>query len=185
MTELRTFARQKAEIRRESRSVYRSLHRRAASKAASLSRLAKAKMRAELCNEALSALIALAYETYADGTPANVDPKTGDLWIIVPWSSKNYATYGLKRTEADILRAYMLRLGKMAIRGGVLPPVFTYDPTSRNWALNRADYPTLEAAMTWLKRYQLTPEVLQIYLQYVRKQRRKVTQKRRKRWTKP
>ena len=179
--ELRTFASQKAEIRRESRSVYRSLHRRAASKAAGLSRLAKARMRAELCNEALSALIALAYETYADGTPANVDPKTGDLWVIVPWSSKNYAVYGLKRTESDILRAYMLRLGEVATKGEILPPVFIYDPVSRNWALNKADYPTFEAAMAWLKRYQLTPEVLQTYLQYVRKKRRKAKQNRRNR----
>ncbi len=169
-----TFYARKPEVRRESRTVYRKAHQRAKSKAENLSRLAKAKATAELANEALHAVTVLAYETLSDGTPVNVDPVTGDLLIVAPWSSKRYHEYGLRRSEADVLRAYLLHLQAMAAKGQTpLPPLFTFDEVGRRWAVNRADYPTFEAAEQWLARYQLTPEAWLQWRDHIRKERRK------------
>ena len=169
-----TFYARKPEVRRESRTVYRKAHQRAKSKAESLSRLAKAKAEAELANEALHAVTVLAYETLRDGTPVNVDPVTGDFLIVTPWSSKRYHEYGLRRSEADVLRAYLLQLQALARKGKTaLPPLFTFDEVSRRWSLNRADYPTFEAAERWLARYQLTPEKWLQWRDHIRNVRRK------------
>ncbi len=177
--QMTTFYARKPEVRRESRTVYRKAHQRAENKAESLSRLAKAKAASELANEALHAVTALAYETLRDGTPVNVDPVTGDLLIVAPWSSKRYQEYGLRRSEADVLRAYLLQLQVMAAKGKTpLPPLFTFDDVSRRWAVNRADYPTFEAAERWLARYQLTPEAWLQWRDHIRKKRQKWRKKR-------
>ncbi len=169
-----TFHARKPEVRREGRTVYRKMHQRARSKAESLSRLARAKALAEVANEALHVVIVLAYETLRDGTPVNVDAITGDLLIVTPWSSKRYHEYGLRRSEADVLRAYLLQLQALAQRGETsLPPLFTFDEVSRRWSLNRADYPTFEAAERWLAKYQLSGEAWLKWMEHIRKKRRK------------
>ena len=169
-----TFYARKPEVRRESRTVYRKVHQRAQSRAESLSRLARAKAMAELTNEALHAVTVLAYETLSDGTPVNVDPVTGDFLIPTPWSSKRYREYGLRRSEADVLRAYLLKLQALARKGKTeLPPLFIFDAVGRRWAVNQADYPTFEAAERWLARYQFTPEAWLQWRDHIRKKRRK------------
>ena len=174
-----TFHARKPEVRRESRTVYRKAHQRAKSQAESLSRLARAKSQAEIANEALHAVIKLAYETLRDGTPVNVDAATGDLLIVAPWSSKRYWEYGLRRSEADVLRAYLLRLQALARKGETtLPPLFTFDEVSRRWSLNRADYPTFEAAERWLAKYQLSGEAWLKWMEHIRTKRRKWRKKR-------
>ena len=172
--QISAFYARKPEVRRESRTVYRKAHQRAKKKAESLSRLAKARAAAELAHEALHAVAVLAYETLKDGTPVNVDPVTGDLLVVAPWSSKRYHEYGLRRSEADVLRAYLLQLQALARKGKTtLPPLFTFDVVSRRWAVNKADYPTFEAAERWLARYQLTPERWLQWRDHIRKKRRK------------
>ncbi len=170
---LHTFHSRKADIRRESMSIQRKMQQRIQKKADELSRLARARASAELANEALHAVIRLAYETLADGSPVNVDSVTGDLLIPAPWSSRNYHLYGLRRSESDVLRGYMLRLQELAARGKAAPPLFTYDAVSHRWTLNRVDYPTLQVAETWLTRHQLTGEVWLKWMRHLRKQRRK------------
>ena len=182
--EIIQFAEKKAEVRRESRSVYRTLHRRAASKAGKLSRLTRAKASCEVIGEAVNALISLCYETYPNGIPANVDAVTGDLLISTPWSSRNYRRFGLKRTEADILRRFMFD-AIAAAKKGKLAPLFIYDPDARSWALNRADFPTYESAVAWWKRWALTPQGYQTRLQTLRRKRGKVMQNVRKGRGKP
>ena len=162
----------KAEVRRESRTVYRFAQQRTFAHAARLSNLARAKASAEVANEALHAVIVLAYETLPDGSPVNVDSVTGDMLISVPWSAKNYAAFGLRRSEADILRAYLMRLAELASKGEKAPPLFTYDPLARRWALNRADYPTFETAEAWLRRYQMSPQGWLKWADWLRKKRR-------------
>ena len=177
--QITTFYARKPEVRRESRTVYRKMHQRASKKAEDISRLTKAKAAAEVANEALHAVIALAYETLRDGTPVNVDAVTGDFLIVTPWSSKRYHEYGLRRSEADVLRAYLLRLQALARKGETaLPPLFTFDVVSRRWSLNRADYPTFEAAERWLAKYQLSPEAWLKWMEHIRTKRRKWRKKR-------
>jgi len=174
MTDITTFASRKAEVRRKSTSVFRKVHQRTQSKAENLSRLARARASAELVNEALAAVIWLSYETLASGEPVNVDPVTGDLLVSAPWSSRNYGDYGLRRSEADILRAYMLEIQRRAAKGWLsYPPLFSFDEVSRRWSLNRADYPSFEDAERWLDKFQLAPEALLKWMQHIRKQRRK------------
>jgi len=174
MTDVTIFASRKSEVRRESGSIFRKVHQRTRSKAESLSRLARAKASAELVNEALAAVIWLAYEALASGEPVNVDPATGDLLIAAPWSSRNYDAYGLRRSEGDVLRRYLLEIQRRAAKGRLShPPLFAFDEVSRRWTLNRADYPTFEDAEGWLDKFQLTPEAWLKWMQHVRKQRRK------------
>ena len=176
MTSLKTFAARKPEVRRESASVYRKLHQRAKSNAESLSRLAHARASAELLNEAMAAFIALCYEAFPDGTPANVD-QTGAVLIPTPFSSRNYRRYGLRRTEGDVLRSYALRLAEVAAKNEKIPPpLFIFDGAERRWYLNIFDYRSLEDALTWWERFELSANLFAKYAQYIRKKRRKWTQ---------
>jgi len=154
---------------------------RAAQAAARLSRLGKARAAAELCNEAVATLIKLAYQVDADtDKPANIDPVTGTLLIPAPWASHNYTVWGLRATEADALRAYMLRLGELARQGKVKPPVFIFDPVARRWMLNIFDYPRIGQALTWWKRYELNAKAFEAYADHVRKKRGKGAKKARR-----
>jgi hypothetical protein len=50
-----------------------------------LSRRGRVKASAELCNEAVGALVRLCYEADTDGNAANVDGATGRILIALPW----------------------------------------------------------------------------------------------------
>jgi hypothetical protein len=167
------FGQRKGRVR--SASIYRKAHRRTAAIADSLSRLGMSRASAELINEAVGKLIELAYQIDPDtDRPANVDSITGMLLIPVPWSSHNYTRWGLQSTEADALRAYMLRLNTAATQRKTRPPVFTYEPLSRRWALNIFDYPTEADAWKWWERFEMSAKVFVSYAEYVRKRRGKV-----------
>jgi len=151
---------------------------RAARAAAHLSRLGKARAAAELCNEAVTQLIKLAYQVDEDtDKPANIDPVTGTLLIPSPWASHNYTAWGLRATEADALRAYMLNLGELARREKVRPPVFIFDPVARRWMLNIFDYPRIGQALMWWKQYELSAKTYEAYSDRLRKKRGKGAKK--------
>lgn len=113
-----------------------------------LSRRGQMKARAELCNEAVGALLRLCYEPDTDGSAANVDSVTGRILIPLPWGERGHRRYGLRSTEQRALRRYMLDLQDYKTAG---PPVFAYDPTSRSWYLNFYDHDQASAAAYWEK----------------------------------
>jgi len=121
---------------------------RVGSVAAALSLRGQMKARAELCNEAVAVLIRLCYEADTDGGPANVDKVTGRILIPCPWGERGHRRYGLRSTEQRALRRYMLDLQDHKPAGA---PVFTYDPTSRNWYLNFYDHNGTKAVAYWEK----------------------------------
>lgn len=114
--------------------------------AAALSRRGRMAACAELCNEAVAALIRLCYEPDTDGTAANVDPITGRILIPLPWGERGHRRYGLRSTEQRALRRYMLDIQNHKPAG---PPVFAYDPTSRSWYLNVYDHSRDSALIYW------------------------------------
>lgn len=116
--------------------------------AEALSRRDQMKARAELCNEAVGALIRLCYEADTDGFAANVDTVTGRILIPLPWGERGYQKYSLRSTEQRVLRRYMLDLQNHKPAGA---PVFTYDPTSRSWYLNFYDHSGAGAVAYWGK----------------------------------
>lgn len=116
--------------------------------AEALSRRGQMKARAELCNEAVGALIRLCYEADTDGFAANVDTVTGRILIPLPWGERGYQKYSLRSTEQRVLRRYMLDLQDHKPAGA---PVFAYDPTSRCWYLNFHDHNGTGAVAYWEK----------------------------------
>ncbi len=158
--------------------VQRKARQRTAQAAERLTRLGKARAAAELANEAVVNLIKLAYQIDPDtDKPANIDPVTGVLLIPAPWSSHNYRAWGLRATEADALRAYMLRLNETARQGKTPPPVFVYDEVTRRWGLNLWDYPRVGQALAWWARYELSAKGFEAYADHVRKKRGKGAKK--------
>ncbi len=142
-----------------------------------MSRLAMFQARSELLNEAVFRMIGLAYEVDEFNRFVNVD-EMGLILIPVPWSSHGYRRWGLRATESDVLRAYLLRLAELAHKGERIPPLFLFDPVTRRWSLNFFDYPTYEAAVEWWSRFEMGPGTYRSFADYVRKKRRSAAKKR-------
>ena len=105
--------------------------------------------RAKLMQTALVRFVGLAYETFDDDTRllANVDPD-GRLRVGVPWSWRQYQSYGLRRGEADALRWEMT--------GRSLPEidhVALFERIDDLWYLNRHGYPTAGDGFRYLEDY--------------------------------
>jgi hypothetical protein len=116
--------------------------------AAELSRAGDMQLRVELANEALAAYAVMLYETDADGQPANIDPRTWRLLVPAPWGNRGWKLWQMRQWESKILRSVLIdRQGE----GQARPPLFDYNEEGRTWHLNRADYPTLERALFWVK----------------------------------
>jgi hypothetical protein len=73
------------------------IKQRIAQAAHQLSLAGVAAAHVELCNEALSGVIVLAYEADTDGLPCNVDRVTFRLLRPAPWGSKGWKRWGLRR----------------------------------------------------------------------------------------
>lgn len=158
MTKTFEFAARKAAI--VNMHIDRFTKQRIADISQNMSRVGWAKASSEIINEAVISLIGLCYEIDPlTNNAANVDHRTGRLLIVVPWSARRYRLWGLRKSEADALRAYMLRLNELASRGKEEPPLFTFDPISRHWALNFFDYPRKAHAFNWWQQREMTPKL--------------------------
>jgi hypothetical protein len=123
---------------------------RAANEAARLSRKGAMAASCELVNEAVNRLIELLYQHDTDGQACNVDPVTGRLLIPAPWGRAGFQHYGLRPTEANILRAYLFTL--LETENHV--PLFEYD--RHQWFLNIFDYADYAKGISYWRRYQMT-----------------------------
>ena len=108
----------------------------------------------ELLNEALGRLVVLAYEQDAGGTFCNVDAATGKLLIPLPWGSNGGQRWGLRPSEANVLRYILFAWQSEA------QPLFEYDRMRRAWFVNLTAYANYHMAKGWLKRHQVTIAVL-------------------------
>ena len=122
--------------------------------------------RVELCNEALSRLVVLAYEPDTDGRAANVDTTTHRILIPLPWGSSGWRAWGLRYHEALVMRAIML--GRQGVKPGGVVPLFVYDAAPRTWHLNVQDYRGLDAGLAWLQASQITLSEWRRYLRQYR-----------------
>ena len=145
----------------------RAGRRRARDTAHAMSRRGAMAASAELVNTAVSRLIELAYEQDEIGL-CNVDAVTGVFahGFSMPWSTRRYMRYGLQRTEADVLAIHVRRLHEIDI-----PPLFTYDATTRRWGVNLFDYAEFGQAVAYWQRCQLSARDYQMILQTVRNRR--------------
>lgn len=69
--------------------------------------------------------------------------------VWCPWGSSGKST--LTRPARNLVRKWLL-----AKEAGRLRPPFVYLPQYRRWYVDLKRYPTLEAALAWLERHQLS-----------------------------
>ncbi len=128
-----------------------------------------ARARAELLSEALCAYAALCYESDTFPGLCNVDVD-GRCLRPAPWGKVGAKLWGLRRTEADVLRAVLMAWSSPG-QGDPLP-LWTWDPITRGWYLNLQDYPTMDAATGFLKHRSITGKLVSRYTERVQMQRR-------------
>ena len=122
---------------------------RLAGAAAELNQAGSLQAQIEVCEAALVALATLLYATDADGQPANIDPLTGRILIALPWGSKGWRRWGLRKPEANHLRQIMI--ARSAPKRGGRAALFCYAPDSNQWYLDCEAYPTHDLALAYIK----------------------------------
>ncbi len=135
----------KAELSNATPERYRGL--RAVAESISLANVDQATC--ELMNEALARLVALAYET-DNGGLANIDNVTGKILIPLPWGSNGASRWGLRPSEANILRQVLFDWQHDA------PSLLNYDRTRKSWFINLFDFGNYHLAKRWLAVHQVT-----------------------------
>ena len=130
----------------------RMVKERIAENAQELSRAGDMQLRVELANEALAALCVILYQTDTDGRAANIDRVTWRLLVPAPWGRGGWRRWGLRRWESEALRN-ILRV-RTEMRRHV--NLFDYNEEGRTWHVNRGAYPSLEAALAYLKKHPIS-----------------------------
>lgn len=104
---------------------------------------ARAAATAALLNSVLLRFTAAVYEPApGDTRPAGVDWQDWRLLLPAPWANAHYARWGLRRTEALVLREY-LKAWQLRPR---VAPLYVFDWDSLRWRCNLQDYPTFAQA---------------------------------------
>jgi hypothetical protein len=124
--------------------------------AASLSSMGTMAARCELANEVIGGLLGLCYHTDDDGAWANLDPVTYRIRKPLPWGSRGWKVWGLRRHEADVLRTIMLERQTIVEQANRGYGPLVYDPDERSWFVNVADFPTLDKALGWYAQRQIS-----------------------------
>jgi hypothetical protein len=128
--------------------------KRAVSDAAAVqSRRVLASAQAELCNRALRRFLELLYDETPGGRLANISPD-GRVLIAAPWSRRQYAAYGLTDHGGRVLRSIFVR--QLAALPSWTRPLHL---DGKQWHVNVRKYPDLPAALAWLDRWPVTPDV--------------------------
>jgi len=122
--------------------------------AESLSRANIYRAHCEMLAEALARCTVMLYEQDAIGRWVNID-RTGQALIALPWGRAGQREWGLRRSEADTLRAILFGWQHWhdARRE---PALYLYGASERRWWLNLADYPDQAAGMGWLQAHPIT-----------------------------
>jgi hypothetical protein len=162
MTSITRFAATKAAVM--TATAQRHTRKQVRKAAVVVNRVGRATAQAEICNEMILQFVKIcyAYDSAIDGYP-NIDESDGRILVYVPWSFHNHDIYNLTVTQADVMRAYLLRLQVLGRRQDVASPVFIFDPYSRRWALNIFDYPNIQRALDYWSAHELTAKLFSRY----------------------
>ena len=126
-----------------------AVRQRVAEAAQALDRAGQMQLRVELANEALMALTTLLFNADSDRQPANIDRVTWRLLVPAPWGGAGWRKWGLRYYEGEVLRNIMhARSANQRHRA-----LFDYNEASRTWHLALGNFPSVEAAMTYLQKY--------------------------------
>lgn len=125
------------------------LKQRMAASADSMNNAAKIQGAIEIANEALCKLTSILYETI-DRIPVNVDAKTYRLLVPAPWGDSGYSKWGMRATEARILRSVLMWRAHSDPRSAL------FDYADRRWFLNATTYKSSSAALAYLKEKPIT-----------------------------
>lgn len=128
---------------------------RQAVEAADRSRAALFVAKAAAVNKALAEFIRILYSDNGQPHPANIDAADDRILVAVPWGRAAYMDWGLRRLEADSLRAEMLARSEEGAR-----PLFLFDDLSRRWLLNVKRYPLYGQAVRYLENNAVTWRIL-------------------------
>lgn len=106
----------------------------------------KARVEGELAvaNEALNKLAIVLYET-VDLIPINVDSRTYKIQIAIPWGDSGYHHWGLRSTEARIVRWILMARYRRN------PDQALFHFKDRYWYLNANAYASAAQAVDYLK----------------------------------
>lgn len=119
------------------------IRQRIQASAEQLSNKARVEGTLAVANEALARLAVALYET-VDYIPVNVDSRTYKILIPVPWGDSGYHTWGLRSTEARVMR-WILMARQKRNRDQAL---FWFE---RYWFLNGNRYQSAAQAIDYLK----------------------------------
>ncbi len=125
------------------------IKQRLVTSADSLSNAARIQGAIEIANESLCKLASILYETI-DRQPVNVDAKTYRLLVPAPWGDSGYSKWGMRSTEARILRSVLMW------RAHNDPQSALFDYADRRWFLNATTYKSASAALAYLKEKPIT-----------------------------
>lgn len=145
--------------------------------AQSLSKAGVASAKAELCTAALQRVVELAFQVDTDGRYANVD-LDGRLLFALPFGKSGHKLWGLRRREADTLRAILQ--ARQTPQPGRAVPLFTYGEDTRSWYLNVADYGTEAQAIAYVRQYGITSREYKQALERLQTADRQTAESRRK-----
>jgi len=122
--------------------------------AESLSRANMYRAHCEVLAEALARCTMMLYERDSVGRWVNMD-RTGQALIALPWGRAGQRLWGLRRSEANTLRAILFGWQHWhdARRE---PALYLYGENERRWWLNLADYPDQAAGMRWVQAHPIT-----------------------------
>ena len=118
--------------------------------AQALSRAGVAAAHAEVLNAALQRLVELCYQRDTDARLCNCDTN-GKLLVPAPWGKSGYKKWGLRRREADVLRAVLMQ--RQTPQQGRPVPLFVWDADGRTWYCNMEDYKSHAEAQAYVSHY--------------------------------
>ena len=126
-----------------------------------LSRANIHRAHAEILSEALARCTVMLYEQDAAGRWVNVD-KSGQILIPLPWGRAGQREWGLRRSEANALRAILFAWQRRHDAGREAA-LFVYVAEERRWWLNLVDFPAEQGAMQWVRAHQVTVSQWRLY----------------------
>ena len=144
---------------------------RLADVAASLTQVGVASATAELLNSALQHVIELAYATDTDTRWCNIDIDGRIRFAPLPWTRDGARRWGLRRREGDILRGILM--ARQTPKAGSALPLLTWDSVGRHWSVNVADYPSMDSAYAWVRKFGITSREYKAHLERAQKAERR------------
>jgi hypothetical protein len=122
--------------------------------AESLSRANIHRAHCEILNEAITRCTVMLYERDNTGRWVNID-RSGQALIALPWGRAGQREWGLRRSEADALRALLFAWQQRHDKRRE-SALYLYGASERRWWLNLADYADEASGLGWVRSHPVT-----------------------------